>query len=367
VDQAHSDFAIIEQVAPARRAPSSAQRARAIGFMTLAFWGLNFGIFTVSVTLDHVAGLVPLMALRALFVVFGMAVCFAIYVLQGRAGGAVGSRVLITLSVAPFASLLCAGVWIAAAPLAGHQVFNHTPNSAEIFKLIARWVWFFLGWGGLCMAVEYYFDARDEEMRALEFRTLAQHAKLAALHNQINPHFLFNSLNSISALIVDRRIDDADRIIDLLARYFRKTMAIDPMSDSTLGEEVRLNLEYLSIEQARYPDLAVDVDLAPAAEDARVPALLLQPLIENAVKHGVAQSSAPAHVIISAHEEADTLIVLIENTCEPVSVKPNGAGIGMRNVRERLENRYGVRQHVSVRASPYSHLVEIRMPLVRSA
>ncbi|MGH6949308.1 MAG: sensor histidine kinase, partial [Vitreimonas sp.] len=230
--------------------------------------------------------------------------------------------------------------------------------------VMTRWSWFFIGWAGLAMAVEYAFDAREEEVRASRFEALAQTAKLQALHNQHNPHFLFNSLNSISALIVDRRVEDADRMVDLLASYLRKTLAADPASDVRLIDEIRLQLEYLSIERARYPDLVVDVDVPVELEGTAVPALLLQPLVENAVKHGAARSKPPARIAIRARRDAGDVILTVENSSDGQGSPALGAGIGLRNVSERLRHRYGDRQQLTVGPLPYGgYAAAIRAPL----
>lgn len=102
-----------------------------------------------------------------------------------------------------------------------------TDWSADIFGL-AFWIWFFIAWAGLYLALEYSFDAREEAQRSSELKTLAHHAKLSALHNQINPHFLFDSLNSISALILDQRLQDAEAMVSRLAGFLRMTLVVDP-------------------------------------------------------------------------------------------------------------------------------------------
>ena len=119
----------------------------------------------------------------------------------------------------------------------------------------------------------------------------AQEAQLRALRYQINPHFLFNTLNSLSSLILSKQTDTAERMLMNLSTFFRATLSADPTADVSLDEEIKLQRLYLDIEQIRFPDrLSVEVDVPDALLAARVPVLILQPIVENAVKYGVAKS-----------------------------------------------------------------------------
>ena len=120
-----------------------------------------------------------------------------------------------------------------------------------------------------------------------------------ALRYQINPHFLFNTLNSLSSLILSQQTDVAERMLMNLSTFFRATLSADPTADVSLEEEIKLQRLYLDIEQIRFPDrLTVEVDVPDALQSARVPMLILQPIVENAVKYGVAKSRKPVTVRI---------------------------------------------------------------------
>jgi LytS/YehU family sensor histidine kinase len=127
-----------------------------------------------------------------------------------------------------------------------------------------------------------------------------------------------------------------------LSDFFRRTLAVNPSEDVTLSEEVDLQRLYLEIERTRFPDrLAFDVALDPGTAEALVPALLLQPLVENAVKHGVARSEGPTSIRIRARADGPVLEIVVENDAQPVKAAAGGEKVGLRNVSERLRSLFG--------------------------
>ena len=207
---------------------------------------------------------------------------------------------------------------------------------------IAFWTWFFLAWAGLYLALMYSFDVQEEQRRSAELREQAHVAQLRALHSQINPHFLFNSLNSVSALILDRNSDKAEEMVGKLARFLRLGLAADPTRKIPLELELELQRSYLDIEQLRYPDLAVAVDLPDALKGALVPSLILQPIVENAVKYGVAGAPPPASIAIwrkRSRRHAAARSGGLWQGIEPSHRRV--AGIGLTNVEQRLALLYG--------------------------
>jgi LytS/YehU family sensor histidine kinase len=170
------------------------------------------------------------------------------------------------------------------------------------------------------------------------------------LRYQINPHFLFNTLNSLSSLILSQRTDVAERMLMNLSTFFRATLSADPTADVSLEEEIKLQRLYLDIEQIRFPDrLTIEVDVPGNLLAARVPVLILQPIVENAVKYGVAKSRKPVTVRINAYEEAGRLHIKVKDDGEwsgsAAAEEANGdsIGVGLRNVCDRLIARYGAR------------------------
>jgi two-component system, LytTR family, sensor histidine kinase AlgZ len=197
----------------------------------------------------------------------------------------------------------------------------------------------------LAMAVSYLAAAfavsRDAERRGLELQVLAREAELRALRAQIDPHFLFNSLQSISALTAADPAA-ARRMCLLLADFLRDTLALGARARIPLASELALARRFLAIEQVRFGDrLRVDVVTSPAADACEVPPLLLQPLVENAVTHGIAHVLEGGCVTIRAEQRPASLVLAVENPSEPHRPAGRGTGLGLRNVRERLQSEYG--------------------------
>lgn len=183
--------------------------------------------------------------------------------------------------------------------------------------------------------------SRESETRAREARILAQEAELQALKAQINPHFLFNSLNSISSLCSVDAAGARDMCIRL-SEFLRSTLALGEKMTIPLSAELALANSYLGVERVRFgPRLAVAKDIDPGCEDCLVPPLILQPLIENAVKHGVGGLLEGGTVTLRAERDGQYLRVKVENEFDADSPAKAGQGIGLRNVRGRLHARYG--------------------------
>jgi two-component system sensor histidine kinase AlgZ len=185
--------------------------------------------------------------------------------------------------------------------------------------------------------------ARNAETRALESRLLAQEAELRMLRTQIDPHFLFNSLNSISALTAI----DAGRARDMslqLAGFFRQTLGLEAHRKVALTEEVALAARFLAIEQVRFgPRLAFDHSVGEGAGNCLLPPLILQPLVENAVKHGIGGLLEGGSITVSAERAGSLLRIRVENDIDPDEggTPKAGHGIGLVNVRQRLAAAYG--------------------------
>ena len=199
----------------------------------------------------------------------------------------------------------------------------------------------------LSAIVHYLFLAFEAshaaQRRVLETEVSAREAELRALRAQLNPHFLFNSLNSISAL-VGTDPEGARRMCERLGDFLRRTLALGARDAVTLGEELELVDRYLAVEQVRFgARLAFDRRIGPGAERCVVPPLLLQPLVENAVKHGVADRVDGGTIVIEATREGGQLRVIVENPLDAEAPSRRGSGLGLENVRRRLD-AYGARE-----------------------
>ena len=194
----------------------------------------------------------------------------------------------------------------------------------------------------LISAIAHYlylaFEASHAaERRVLETEVTAREAELRALRAQLNPHFLFNSLNSINAL-VGSDPEGARRMCEGLGDFLRRTLALGARETVSLGEEMALVERYLGIEQVRFGErLRVERQVEPGATECRVPPLLLQPLVENAIKHGIQDRVEGGAVRIVATREGGFLRVTVENPVDDDAPARRGEGVGLENVRRRLE------------------------------
>ncbi|MEO5866916.1 MAG: histidine kinase [Sphingomonas sp.] len=242
-------------------------------------------------------------------------------------------------------------------------------DPVEYVYVAFLWSWFCLSVAGALLALSYNIEMRDREHRLAAMETVANQAQLAALRYQLNPHFLFNTLNSIAALIASRSNDVAERMVEDLADFLRVTLELDPVEDISLMREVELQRMYLAIEQQRFPDrLITRFSIPPELARARVPALITQPLIENAIRHAVARSIQPVTVGVSAVADGAALVLVIEDDAQPERAAAEGTKVGLVNVGARLASRFGADQALIKTALPSGGFrVELRMPLALPA
>lgn len=224
-----------------------------------------------------------------------------------------------------------------------------------------------LAWAALFLAMLAGAQASAAERRGERFRSAAKAAELRSLRYQVNPHFLFNTLNSLSALVMTGKADQAEQMIQNLSRFYRHSLADDPTGDVTLDEEIDLQEHYLEIESVRFPDrLRTKVDLPSALADYKVPGMILQPLVENSVKYGVSASASPVTISIAAREEFGRLVLTVgDDGPGRASGGNTGFGIGLANVRDRLQARFGNEASISSGPTLDGYETELRIPLVK--
>jgi two-component system LytT family sensor kinase len=223
----------------------------------------------------------------------------------------------------------------------------------EILETAISRYFFLIAWAALYIALGYAQDVREAERRAAEFARAAQLSELRALRYQVNPHFLFNSLNSLSALVMANRRDEAEAMIMNLASFYRTALSGDSSGDVPLHEELSVQRLYLGIEGTRFGDrLQTHFDIPEALENWMVPGLILQPLVENAIKHGVSRTSSAVSLTISAREEAGQLAIQLRDDAPHPTAPATPSGIGLANVRDRLFARYGNMARLDAYALP---------------
>jgi len=264
----------------------------------------------------------------------------------------------------------------------GHELEVNLPPVEEIIasklpRLVAdgtvTWYFLFAAWCAIYIALTQQHRARLTERRLAEAETAAQAAQVRALRYQVNPHFLFNTLNSLSALVMSGRADRAEEMLLALSTFFRSTLSLDPSADVSLAQEIELQRLYLDIERVRFPDrLEVDIDVSADLAEARVPALLLQPLVENAIKYGVSATRDRVSLSIVARpldggrmqiDVTNRLSGRADKKLPAPAAAHEGTGLGLANVCQRLEAHYGGRADCRFGPIPGGYQVSLAIPL----
>ena len=229
-----------------------------------------------------------------------------------------------------------------------------------------------LSWSGLYFGIKFAQQAQQQKEAALTANAMAHEAQLKMLRYQLNPHFLFNTLNAISTLVLDNRQDTANRMVGSLSSFLRYSLDSDPVQRVTLAQEIEALHLYLSIEQIRFGDrLQVSISVDDAAREALVPSLILQPIVENAIKHAVAKREEGGHIDIVARRDGDAHgqgwldVHMCDDGpgCPDFDARTNHTGVGLANTRERLRVIYADRQIFSIEnRQPHGADVHIRLP-----
>ncbi|NOX82073.1 MAG: hypothetical protein GXP06_03610 [Alphaproteobacteria bacterium] len=207
---------------------------------------------------------------------------------------------------------------------------------------------FLLGsWAGFYFGINYYLNLRNETERAILSARLADQAQLKMLRYQLNPHFLFNTLNAISTLVLEQDGKQANKMLTQLSSFLRYSLDSDPLQKTSLAEEIRALELYLEIEKTRFADrLKVTFDIDAEALSARVPSLILQPAIENAIKYAIAKMEAGGEVTIVAKRERNKLHMQVCDNGPDAPDNPSDllrnatTGVGLVNMRDRLAHLY---------------------------
>ena len=243
------------------------------------------------------------------------------------------------------------------------------PKLTPLFFLVdsLRWLPPFGLWAAMALTVTYNSEMRDRERRLALLEWQAQEARMRALRYQVNPHLLYNTLNSIAALILDKKNDLAEAMVVRLSDFFRASLSSDLHSDVPLGREIAVQRLYLDIEQMRFPDrLTSNFNIPTELEQELVPSLILQPLIENTLKHGVHPDGSATHLAISAARDKGDLILEVADN-GPGTSNASGTKVGLRNVRERLAARFGEKARVETTSEPgRGFVVRLRIPALQS-
>ncbi|MFK8054108.1 MAG: sensor histidine kinase [Woeseiaceae bacterium] len=244
----------------------------------------------------------------------------------------------------------------------------HPDSWASRFGGVMGSFYILLCWSGLYYGIKYYQQLQQQTEQTLKATAAAHQAQLKMLRYQLNPHFLFNTLNAISTLILDRQNDTANLAVTRLSDFLRYSLDNDPMKRVTLRGELEALDLYLEIEKVRFGDrLKVIREVESNALDALVPSLILQPLIENAIKYAVTPLEAGGSIRIAAKTHGTALMVTIAdsgpglNQTAPTNGK--SSGVGLTNTRERLKQLYGDHQALTLAPNdPHGLVITINIP-----
>ena len=247
-------------------------------------------------------------------------------------------------------------------------IYNEEPGYPDLLKtsLPIRWSISFLVivcMSMICVLWYSFKDKEETEKRKNEAEAISREAELFTLRRQLQPHFLFNSLNSISAL-AGTRPEEARKMIQQLSDFLRGTIKKEDSSTVTLAEELQHLQLYLSIEQVRFGHrLNVEIDTDEASGEAKIPSLILQPVVENAIKFGLYDTTDAVTIKLHAFEEPGQLTLTVENPFDPETAMPQkGEGFGLGSVQRRLYLLFGRSDLVSTRSQDKLFTTTIKIP-----
>jgi len=236
-------------------------------------------------------------------------------------------------------------------------------SGVELFGRVLNWTVLLLIWGMAYFGYALFVRSRREEIRNLRLETANRENQLGHLRAQMNPHFMFNALNGIRALI-DEDPEQAKHAITQLSAILRNAMATVKRKVVPLGEEIDVVRSYLALESMRYEErLRVHYELPPELDRYPVPPMLLQTLVENAVRHGVANIPEGGDILIGARLDANALVLYVHNSGHYEPGRINGTGIGLHNTRKRLEMIYGANARMEISNRDGNVVTEVTMPL----
>ncbi len=250
----------------------------------------------------------------------------------------------LLLSAIVFACcLIFATIWTVSTNLIYSLLFPKLwtdPHFSLYFMGFVNSIFIFLCWSGIYYATSYHKKNLLNKQRMIELKSEAQEAKLRMFRYQLNPHFLFNTLNSISCLIKDKKNNSADKMLNRLAELLRFTLDSSPIDMVTVTEELELVDRYLQIEKVRFQEkLLVNLNIEEECNNVLIPSLLIQPLIENSLKHAISTYPDGGVIDISIVIKAQRLIITISDDGK-LTTPGNGSGLGLKNLQSRLQSIY---------------------------
>jgi len=351
-------------VLPSKPAPFFANKNRAFWNLQFAGWGgaMLLRAVTAIANGQSLDFMVPL----AIEIVTGFSISLILSVVYRKL---INRRPLVTWGVTAIVLAIAVGIYAA---IDGWVFMLYRPQSESSFAAILVGIsmlpFTLLGtWSALYYAINYFLQVEEQADRLERLEAQTTSAQLAMLRYQLNPHFLFNTLNSISTLVLLKQTEPANAMLTRLSSFLRHTLISQPGGKVTLAQEVETLKLYLGIERMRFEErLRTEFNIEPAAAHARLPSMLLQPLVENAIKYAVSAQEEGARISVAARLVGNRLRVTVSDTgpgLQASQMRPSlppaitgegqavSTGVGLPNIRNRLAQAYGD-----------DHLFEIRTP-----
>jgi sensor histidine kinase YesM len=333
-------------------APFFASKNRAFWNLQLAGWGAAFLLRAVSALANQQS--FDILALILVTTITGFSISLILSVIYRQL---IRQSPLVTWGLTAvvlfFAVLLHASIdaWVQGVYYAGTR---DTTFAQRLIGLLYLPLTLLGGWSALYYAINFFLTVEQQADRLERLEAQATAAQLAMLRYQLNPHFLFNTLNSISTLVLLKQTEPANAMLTRLSGFLRHTLIAEPGSQVTLAQEVETLQLYLDIERMRFEErLRTQFEIEDAALPAQLPAMLLQPLVENAIKYAVSPQEEGAQISLTARVIGDRLRLTVEDTgpgvddsprdplAPPVPGRPVSTGVGLANIRNRLAQAYG--------------------------
>ncbi|WP_284123965.1 sensor histidine kinase [Parerythrobacter aestuarii] len=334
-----------------------------------AFWNLQFAGWTGAVMLRSVQGIsngqpASYIILMLIVGITGFSLSTLLSVVYRQL---INRPPLVTWGATAGVLAVAVGIYVLVEAWISTLYFADRPTTLTQLVLLYLFVDFSVlgAWTGLYYAINFFLQVEEQADRLERLEAQATSAQLAMLRYQLNPHFLFNTLNSISTLVLLKQTEPANAMLTRLSGFLRHTLISEPGGKVTVAQEVETLKLYLDIERMRFEErLRTEFDIAPDAAKAVLPSLLLQPLVENAIKYAVSPQEEGARITLSAQLVGPRLRITVSDTGPglqrpetraslPIALsgKPVSTGVGLANIRDRLAQAYGE-----------DHLFEIRTP-----
>ncbi len=329
---------------------------------TLAIWLLCFSIWTFVIFVTYQHRQVEIMLRGATCDAFGCLMCGGFYLVLHRLER---QATAVRFAVALLLTLLGTTIYTAYTYAIYHLIAPMDPPPQHwmlkhVDAMVAM-MWTFLAWCGV-----YFALAFGEKLRTTE--AIALDAENRMLRYQLDPHFLFNIHSALATLIHDRRNDEAERVVLSLSAFLRRSLIKSPTDQVSLTEELRAMREYMDVEAARFGErLRFVEDVAPDLASAQAPSFILQPLLENAIKHGLGESAQPITIELGAARQGEALKLWVQDDGDGARGKRparDSLGVGLENVRRRLQSLYGAAASVAAEpCTPHGFKVTLILPL----